>query len=313
MAPEFGQVASEPAWMLPAFSPHTSLESRDLCHGGQLTSPVPADQEQPAGAGDVAPGIQTNIVSDGAVSVGDRAPRLRCVTHIRQRQEYLREPGVLSSGCRLGSVTASIRSCRMQGDQFELGSNAYLFRSPERSSKTILILAHGGRETERQFYVPADCTIHYHAMPNQSYRMRSDPLGDYQDFSVSQVPAFSRGPNTNALDMKLGKILGSHWDQWDAGTTDRGYRGLTDRMRAAHTSQSGRSYPHVVVIRNRNKALLHTTPYVWLSEIVARIRRSSVVSGPFDIHVRACLNDDEDIRRLRAGKQRFQNAPPARP
>jgi hypothetical protein len=196
----------------------------------------------------------------------------------------------------------------MQGNQFELGSNAYLFLSSERFSKTILILAHGGRETGNQFIVPADCTIHYHATHDQPYRMPNGPLEDYRQFTTSQTPAFSREPNTVALDMKLGKVLDGHWDHWDAGTIERGYKGLTDKMLEVHRSRTGNCHPHVVVIRNRHKALLHTTPYVWLSEIVARIRRFHVLRGPFDIHVRACLINDDQIKRLRAGKQRFQNA-----
>jgi hypothetical protein len=196
----------------------------------------------------------------------------------------------------------------MQGNQFELGSNAYLFLSSERFSRTILILAHGGRETGKQFIVPADCTIHYHAPHDQPYRMPNGPLEDYRAFTISQQPAFSRGPNTVALDMKLGKVLGSHWEQWDPGAVERGYKGLTDKMREVHRSRTGSNRPHVVVIRNRSKALLHTTPYVWLSEIVARIRRFRLLRGPFDIHVRACLTNDDEIQRFRAGKQRFQNA-----
>lgn len=198
----------------------------------------------------------------------------------------------------------------MQGNQHELGANAYLFLSTERYSRTIVILAHGGRQPDTQFTVPAGCTIHYHAQPNQAYTMVDGPLQDYVNSTAGGAAAFTRGPNSLGLDLKLGKVLGKHWEHWDNQYQgDRAYRGLVEKMVQVHRSRSGSLRPHVVVIRNRSKVLLHTTPYVWLSEIVSRILRCSLLRGPFDIHVRACLTNDEEIRKLRAGKQKFQ-APP---
>jgi hypothetical protein len=198
----------------------------------------------------------------------------------------------------------------MQKNPLELGSNAYLFFSSDSQSKTILILAHGGREHGKTFTVPDGCEIYYHSGPDQAYKMPNGPLADYSQFTFAQDPVFSKSANTSALDMKLGKVLGSHWDHWDEGTTERGYKGLIDKMKERHDGQTSR--PHVVVIRNRSKALLYTTPYVWLSEIVARILRCSQLRGPFDIHIHACLTNDDEIRGLRAGKQRFQDEPELR-
>jgi hypothetical protein len=197
----------------------------------------------------------------------------------------------------------------MQGNQIELGLNAYLFLSSDPNSNTIMILAHGGREEGKQFTVPAGCTIHYHSNPGQPYRMLSGPIEDYNQLTISQESVFNKPAGTSALDMKLGKILDSHWDHWDAGVTERGYKGLSDKMQEVARNQSGTSYPHVIVVRNRSDALFYTTPYVWLSELVERILRCSQLrGGPFDIHVRACLSTDEAASRLRAGKQRFQTA-----
>jgi len=117
---------------------------------------------------------------------------------------------------------------------------------------------------------------------------------------------FTKGPGDLALDVILGKILGSHWKHWEATDLERGYRGLAQKMLQTIGDQDAILHPHVVVVRGRNKLLPFTTPYLWLSEIVSRLMQSGLVRKPLQIHLRACLGVGDELRDWRAGKQRYQ-------
>jgi hypothetical protein len=193
-------------------------------------------------------------------------------------------------------------------NQYDLGANAYLFRSDSIYSSTVCILAHGARPEGAQFTVPENCTIHYHTNPGASYKMTQGPFADYTSFthSTQESSVFRRGAGEMALDVILGKILGSHWQHWGENDRERGYRGLAGKMLETQHDPAAKLHPHVVVVRGRNKLLPFTTPYLWLSEIVRRVMQSGLVEKPVNIHLRACLGVEDELRDWRAGKQQYQ-------
>lgn len=194
-------------------------------------------------------------------------------------------------------------------NQYDLGSNAYLFKSASPYSKTVCILAHGARPEGSRFTVPEDCTIHYHANPGQSYTMRGGPLQDYVNLthSTQESGNFTTGPGGLALDVILGKILGTHWEHWEATDRERGYRGLAQNMLQTIGDRDAILHPHVVVVRGRHKLNPFTDPYIWLSEIVSRLMQTGHVRKPLQIHLRACIGVEDELADWRAGKQRYQD------
>lgn len=182
----------------------------------------------------------------------------------------------------------------------EVGSNAYLFKSPASEMKDCFIVAHGGQiDLTQKFDVPQGQEVVFLASHGQ--KVKGDgPLGLYNMWAKRSVSPIENDNQVRALDAVqryahgrpcpdyiLAKAMGEHWeDPANRGTYDQvlqNYTGTYLKMGKVLLYPcvrpgGGRNWvPHFVTIRNRT-SIFHSKN-IWLSAVIAELNAVAAKQG----------------------------------
>lgn len=212
----------------------------------------------------------------------------------------------------------------------EVGSNAYLFRSPAWDMTDCFIMAHGGQiDLSQRFDVPEHQEIVFFAQ--QGYALKGPgPLGLYNQWATrqvspiqdNQVPTAHRYVHGRPCpDYILSKAMGTHWD--DPATRAsydevlRNYTGTflmmgQKKLYPCVAPGFGPNWvPHFVTVRNR-RSIFHSKN-IWLSALIADLNALAEEKGWvferfYCAHCRVDKSPDAARLRPTAGRTKLGSA-----
>jgi hypothetical protein len=180
-------------------------------------------------------------------------------------------------------------------DRLPVGSNLYLFQSPNPQSTKCVIIAHSGR-TEKDngsAFMPANTSTHFYTRDGGGFNGNTKvavAIGR-SGLNASEVVR----PGEEAWDYRLEKFH-------DTGWRDVTYRNIKNEMH----ENSGDWQPHVVTVRDRKLGERRT---MHLSDVIGEVRREHPHITEF--HLVGCRQTRDGVEAPPPGVQARMAGPSA--